>query len=134
MYNSYNFPGNRENCTTTRYAMKSQHARFNVLSIDNNCHSLFLNSFTGKYLDLLPLLKKIAIWANRKETSYTNFYLTTNNEDSYYLAGLKRLIKNCKFKKCGRSFTNKRTKNKISMYTVNISTLLKTIKELECSQ
>jgi len=134
MYDSYNFPGQKDTLSKTIYTMSSTRARFEVTYIGENCHSLYLNSFCGPYEELLPLLEKLAIWAgNRYGANYTNFYLTTN-QNSYTTIGLNELVAKCKFIKCGKNFTNRRTGKSISMYRVDIKTLIKTIKELECSQ
>ena len=129
MYSAHNFPGTRIEIKTYQYRMQNKNASFLVTHIGENCHSLYLNSFYGDYPNLLTLLEKLAYWAKFK-AEYTNFYLTTNNS-GYTTVELRKLIEKCKFIKCGRSFTNYRTKNKVSMYRVDIRTLLRTIKELK---
>jgi len=128
MYSPHNFPGTRESWLGSKYIMKSKGAYFQVTDLDNNCHTLYLHSFYGNYAGFLPLLEKLTIWAgNPNQGNYTNFYLTNQHNGKE----LQKLIEKCKFKKRGITFTNKRTGYKIETYTVDIKTLLKTIKELK---
>jgi hypothetical protein len=128
MYSPHTFPGTKEDNLGLKYTMRSKQAYFQVTDLADNCHTLYLHSFYGVYQELLTLLEKLAIWAGNSDNgNYTNFYLANNS----YNKTLQTLIEKCKFKKCGVTFTNKRTTHQVATYTVDINTLLKTIKELK---
>jgi hypothetical protein len=90
-----------------------------------NCSHICLTNVNGQILDIQENVKKILLWAKR--SNYTKIFYTDTDHNSRVRS--VTALRWSGAKKIGRTYTSKRTKERITWYMGDINSMLKKLEE-----